>query len=393
MDTHLSADDLKFRDDVRLFFTKASPERAQQLLKNPSTFKQGTLDWQKQLYEQGWVAPFWPTQYGGAGWSVTQSYIYERERVAANAPDVLPFGLKMVGPVIYTYGNEEQKQRFLPGILTGETWWCQGYSEAGSGSDLASLKTSASKDGDDYLVNGTKIWTTHAQHADWIFCLVRTDQSGKPQNGISFLLIDMKTPGITVSPIHSINGVHSLNEVHFDNVRVPQANRIGEEGKGWTYAKSLLAHERTAIARVADSMRRLEKLRQLASRETQGRSVMIDDPVFHARFTNIEVELMALEYMELRVLAAVANNQNPGAESSLMKIKGSEIQQSLHELTIELAGVYGAMETTESATAADIGHDFGNQARQDFMYGRAATIYGGSNEIQKNIIAKHILGL
>ncbi len=313
--------------------------------------------------------------------------------MTANAPDVVPFGLKMVGPVIYTYGNDEQKARFLPGILNGDDWWCQGYSEPGAGSDLAALKTRADRNGDEYIVNGSKIWTTYAQYADWIFCLVRTDHSGKPQQGISFLLIDMKSPGITVSPIRSINGVHSLNEVHFDNVRVPLANRIGEEGQGWTYAKSLLAHERTVIARVADSKSRLDRLRELATREHQGGRPMIEDAAFRARFTAIEVDLMALEYMELRVLAAMANNQSPGAESSLLKIRGTEIQQALHELTIELAGVYGGMIAGDSTTAADLGHDFGDQARKDFMYGRASTIFGGSNEIQKNIIAKRVLGL
>ncbi|MBD3656992.1 acyl-CoA dehydrogenase family protein [Marinobacter sp.] len=393
MDTTLSTTDLEFRDDVRAFFAKAAPEKSQQLINNPDTYKQGVIQWQKQLFEQGWVAPFWPREYGGAGWTVTQSYIYECERVTANAPDVVPFGLKMVGPVIYTYGNDEQKARFLPGILNGNDWWCQGYSEPGAGSDLAALKTRADRDGDDYIVNGSKIWTTYAQYADWIFCLVRTDHSGRPQQGISFLLIDMKTPGITISPIRSINGVHSLNEVHFDNVRVPLANRIGEEGQGWTYAKSLLAHERTVIARVADSKSRLDRLRELATRERQGGRPMIEDEAFRARFTAIKVDLMALEYMELRVLAAMANNQSPGAESSLLKIRGTEIQQALHELTIELAGVYGGMIAGDSATAADLGHDFGDQARKDFMYGRASTIFGGSNEIQKNIIAKRVLGL
>eukprot|EP00163_Fabomonas_tropica_P021509 TRINITY_DN3758_c0_g2_i1.p1 TRINITY_DN3758_c0_g2~~TRINITY_DN3758_c0_g2_i1.p1 ORF type:complete len:368 (-),score=46.76 TRINITY_DN3758_c0_g2_i1:462-1505(-) len=346
------------------------------------------MQWQRQLFKRNWAAPFWPQEYGGAGWTVTQSYLYEQERVKADAPDVLPFGLKMVGPVIYTYGNEEQKARFLPGILNGDDWWCQGYSEPGAGSDLVSLTTRAERDGDSYIVTGSKIWTTHAQHADWIFCLVRSDSSGKPQQGISFLLIDMKSEGITVSPIESINGLHSLNEVHFDNVRVPRTNLIGEEGQGWTYAKSLLAHERTAIAKVADSKKRLDKLRTFAGRECQGGRPMLEDPAFRSRFTAIEVELMALEYMELRVLSALANNRSPGAESSLLKIRGTEIQQALHELTIELAGVYGGV----IDDSHHIEHDFANQARQDFMYGRAATIYGGSNEIQKNIIAKRVLG-
>src|SRR5690554_5222319 len=249
----------------------------------------------------------------------------------------------MVGPVIYTYGNEEQKARFLPGILSSDDWWCQGYSEPGAGSDLASLTTRAVSDGEEYVVNGSKIWTTYAQYADWIFCLVRTDASGKPQQGISFLLIDMKTPGITVSPIPSINGVHSLNEVYFDNVRVPAANRIGEEGQGWTYAKSLLAHERTAIARIAESKNRLRKLRQYALKECQGGRPLYLDEVFRQRFTSLEVELMALEYMELRVLSALANNRFPGPESSLLKLRGTQIQQSIQQLTVDLAGLYGGV--------------------------------------------------
>lgn len=393
MDITFSTDDLKFRDEVRFFFANAAPEDSRQLINNPGTYKQGVIQWQKKLFAQGWVAPFWPLEHGGAGWSATQSYIYECERVVAQAPDVVPFGLKMVGPVIYTYGNSEQKARFLPGILDGTDWWCQGYSEPGAGSDLAALKTRADRDGGDYIINGSKIWTTYAQYADWIFCLVRTDNSGKPQQGITFLLIDMKTPGITVSPIPSINGVNSLNEVHFENVRVPQSNRIGEEGLGWTYAKSLLAHERTAIARVADSRSRLDRVREFASSEHQGGRPMIMDEAFRTRFTTIEAELMALEYMELRVLAAMASNRSPGAESSLLKIRGTEIQQALHELTIELAGLYGCMIADDEASSADIGHSFGDQARKDFMYGRASTIFGGSNEIQKNIIAKRVLGL
>tara|TARA_R110002111_G_scaffold262175_1_gene337270 strand:- start:24600 stop:25778 length:1179 start_codon:yes stop_codon:yes gene_type:complete len=392
MDTSFSTEELEFREQVRDFFKHAPIAAVTALIAQPDTFKEGTIRWQKHLFAQGWVAPTWPVEHGGAGWSPTQTYIYETERVAAGAPDILPFGLKMVGPVIYTFGNDDQKQRFLPRILEAEDWWCQGYSEPGAGSDLAALKTRAELDGDSYIVNGSKIWTTGAHHADWIFCLVRTSNEGRPQQGISFLLIDMTSPGIKVNPIYSINGVHSLNEVYFENVRVPVENRIGEENKGWTYAKALLAHERTVIARVADSKRRLEQLREYALRETEGGHVMAQDPVFRSRFCAVEIELMALEYTELRVLAAQANGQGPGAESSLLKIKGTEVQQALHELTMDLAGSYGGV-IADSLTSGDIGHDFGDQARKDYMYGRAATIYGGSNEIQKNITAKHVLGL
>jgi alkylation response protein AidB-like acyl-CoA dehydrogenase len=298
----------------------------------------------------------------------------------------------MVAPVIYSFGNEEQKARFLPRILNSDDWWCQGYSEPGAGSDLAGLKTKAELDGDEYVVNGAKIWTTYAQYADWIFCLVRTDSSGRKQDGISFLLIDMKTPGITVNPIPSIDGVHSLNEVQFDNVRVPVANRIGEQDKGWTYAKALLAHERTAIAEVAGSKKNLAELRELAKAEVNGGKRLIDDPMFAKRLSDIEIELMALEYTELRVLAQVASGGAPGAESSLLKIKGTEIQQAIQQLRLDLAGYYSGVINGE-LTAEQVGHDFGSDARIAYMYGRAATIYGGSNEVQKNIIAKAVLGL
>jgi alkylation response protein AidB-like acyl-CoA dehydrogenase len=298
----------------------------------------------------------------------------------------------MVGPVIYAFGNEEQKARFLPRILSSDDWWCQGYSEPGSGSDLASLKTKAEREGDEYVVNGAKIWTTYAQNADWIFCLVRTSSEGKKQEGISFLLIDMKTPGIKVNPIISIDNHHSLNEVEFNNVRVPVANLIGEENKGWTYAKALLAHERTGIAGVPDTYRSLRQLKEIAAREVNGGQSLLSDPLFQKRLSDIEIELMALEYTELRVLASVASGGAPGAESSLLKIKGTEMQQAVQGLYMEVAGYYQGV-LPNDLSADELGHDFGSEARKSFMYGRAATVYGGSNEIQKNIIAKAVLGL
>ena len=305
---------------------------------------------------------------------------------------MIPFGLKMVGPVIYTFGNDEQKKRFLPKILASDEWWCQGYSEPGAGSDLASLKTRAVRDGDDYIVNGAKIWTSYAQFADWIFCLVRTSTEGKKQQGISFLLIDMKTPGIKVNPIVSIDAHHSLNEVEFNDVRVPVANLIGEENKGWTYAKALLAHERTAIAGVADSKRGVEVIKQFASAEVNGGTRLIDEPLFQKRLSDLEVELMALEFTELRVLASVAAGGAPGAESSMLKIKGTELQQQVQELTMEVAAYYQGV--LPGAPEADVlGNALGPKAFKSYMYGRAATIYGGSNEVQRNIIAKAVLGL
>ena len=394
MDTSYTAEDLAFRDEVRDFFSQSYDEELQARLASgePKVYKQAVIEWQKRLHEKGWIAPNWPVEYGGTGWNATRQFIYETERAAAGVRDVVPFGLKMVGPVIYTFGTQEQKDRFLPAILASDEWWCQGYSEPGSGSDLASLKTKAVLDGDDYVVTGAKIWTTYAQYADWIFCLVRTNNEGKKQQGISFLLIDMKSPGIKVNPIVSIDNHHSLNEVEFNEVRVPVSNLIGEQDKGWTYAKSLLAHERTSIAGVADSKRALGQVKDYAAREVNGGKSLLSDPIFQTRLSDIEIELMALEFTELRVLAAVASGGAPGAESSLLKIKGTELQQAVQTLAMEVAAYYQGVLPTELSDQA-LGHEFGSDARQSYMYGRAATVYGGSNEVQKNIIAKAVLGL
>jgi alkylation response protein AidB-like acyl-CoA dehydrogenase len=392
MDTSFAPEDLAFRDEVRAFFAEQFDEELQALLKQPGTYKEARVIWQKRLHAQGWIAPSWPVEHGGTGWNTTQKFIYETERAAAGIPDVVPFGLTMVGPVIYAFGNDEQKERFLPRILSSDDWWCQGYSEPGSGSDLASLKTKAELDGDEYVVNGAKIWTTYAQIADWIFCLVRTNSDGKKQEGISFLLIDMKSEGIKVNPIISIDNEHSLNEVEFNNVRVPVANLIGEQDKGWTYAKALLAHERTGIAGVPDTYRSLRQLKEVAAREVNGGKSLLSDPLFQKRMSDIEIELMALEYTELRVLASVAAGGAPGAESSLLKIKGTEMQQAVQNLYMEVAAYYQGV-LPNDLSADELGHEFGSEARNSFMYGRAATVYGGSNEIQKNIIAKAVLGL
>ncbi len=392
MHTQFTAEELAFREEVRAFYKEAHTPELVERFSNPATMKDAIIEWQRKLYDQGWVAPNWPKEYGGTGWTDTQRFIFDSERSAAGARGVIPFGLSMVAPVIYTFGNEEQKARFLPRILKSEDWWCQGYSEPGAGSDLAALKTRAVRDGDDYIVNGAKIWTTYAQYADWIFCLVRTSTEGKRQEGISFLLIDMTTPGIKVNPIHSIDNHHSLNEVEFNDVRVPVANRIGEENKGWTYAKALLAHERTGIAGVADSKRNLANLKKRAAAEVNGGRSLLSDPLFQKRLSDVEIELMALEFTELRVLATVASGGAPGAESSMLKIKGTEIQQALQELNMDLAAYYQGVLPTD-LNAEQLGHEFGSDARQSFMYGRAATIYGGSNEVQKNIIAKAVLGL
>jgi len=391
MDNSFAPADLEFQQQARAFFEQEYTDDLRSRVDAGTDFKGVAVEWQKKLHAKGWVAQDWPTEYGGTGWSPVQKFIFEAERCTAGAPDVVPFGLKMVAPVIFTFGNEQQKERFLPRILSSEDWWCQGYSEPGAGSDLASLQTKAEKDGDHYVVNGAKVWTTYAQYADWIFCLVRTGNFEKRQQGISFLLIDMKSEGITVNPIHSIDNHHSLNEVVFENVQVPAENLIGNENQGWTYAKALLAHERTSIAGVADSRRWLTDIIELAKTQTNANGRLIDDPYFQNRLSDIEIELMALEYMDLRVLASLSAGDTPGPEASLLKIKGTEIQQSLQELRMQTIGAYsGSLQIDQYQN--DL-HRQGSGSRRAYMYGRAATIYGGSNEVQRNVIAKAVLGL
>ena len=390
MDIALSAEDLAFRDEVRNFLDTEFDAEMQAHLK--SLGSKGMVEWQQRLYAKGWIAPNWPVEHGGTGWTATQKYIWESERSLRGIPDVVPFGLVMVANVIMAFGTDEQKEYFLPRILKSEDWWCQGYSEPGSGSDLASLKTKAERDGDDYIINGAKIWTSYAQHADWIFCLVRTDNSGKKQEGITFILADMKSDGIKVNPIIGIDNEHNLNEVEFNNVRVPAKNVVGEVGKGWTVAKALLAHERTGIAGVADIKRNMRLIKEAAASEVNGGQRLMDDPGFQQRMADIEVELMALEFTELRTLATMAAGGFPGPESSLLKIKGTELQQATQELHMEIAAYYQGVLPTDMDPGV-LGHEFGSDARRAFMYGRAATIYGGSNEVQKNIISKYVLGL
>jgi len=390
MDIALAAEDLAFRDEVCNFLDTEFDAEMQAHLKSKGTT--GMVAWQRKLHAKGWVAPNWPEEHGGTGWTATQKYIWESERSLRGIPDVVPFGLVMVANVIMGFGSDEQKEYFLPRILNSDDWWCQGYSEPGSGSDLASLKTKAERDGDDFIINGAKIWTTYAQHADWIFCLVRTDNSGKKQEGITFILVDMKSEGIKVNPIIGIDNEHNLNEVEFNNVRVPAKNVVGEVGKGWTVAKALLAHERTGIAGVADIKRTMRLIKEAAAKETNGGQRMLDDAGFQQRMADIEVELMALEFTELRTLATMAAGGFPGPESSLLKIKGTELQQATQELRMELAAYYQGVLPTDMDPSV-LGHEFGSDARRAFMYGRAATIYGGSNEVQKNIISKYVLGL
>jgi alkylation response protein AidB-like acyl-CoA dehydrogenase len=396
MDLEFTAEERAFREEVRSFIrSNLPPALAEKTRQRIHLDKADFVAWHRILHARGWGAPNWPRQYGGPGWSPVQRYIFDEESAAADAPPLVPFGISMVGPVIYTFGTEAQKQQYLPRIISMEDWWCQGYSEPGSGSDLASLRTRAESDGDHYVVNGHKIWTTQAQHANMMFCLVRTDPAAKPQEGISFLLIDMTQPGIQVRPIISIDEGHSVNEVFLDNVRVPKANLIGQEGKGWTYAKFLLGNERTGIAEVATSKQRLKRLKDIARAEQSAGRPLLQDPDFRARVAAIEIDLLALEYTNLRMLAAENAGKGVGPEASMLKIRGSEIQQGLTELACEALGYYAAPyeRRPDGSNQPPVGPDYAQGRMEAFLYNRATTIYGGSNEIQRNIIAKMVLGL
>ena len=400
MNIDLTKDEIAFRDEVRRFFADKFPADIRQKRDaGIDLSRDDMVRWQKILNDQGWFAVNWPVEHGGTGWTPVQQYLFAIEMAAINAPPIVAFGVKMVGPIIYTYGNDAQKARFLPDILTSDVWWCQGYSEPGSGSDLASLKTRADRDGDHYVVNGTKTWTTLGQYADWIFCLVRTSSDvARRQEGISFLLVDMASPGVTVKPIITIEGDHEVNEVHFEDVRVPVDNLIGEEGKGWTYGKVLLQHERTNIAGVPVSQYRLNRLREKAAEPVHGARPLIEDRNFARKLAALEIELKALEFTELRTLASVKLGKAPGPESSLLKIRGTEVQQALDALLMEAAAYY-ALPYVPAQYALDfpdeqrIGHGWETSTSLRYFNNRKASIYGGSNEIQKNIIAKHVLGL
>jgi len=395
----LNAEDEKFRQEVRSFLAAELPrDIAQAKSVGIGVSKELTKRWYHILHDKGWIAPAWPAQFGGTGWTLTQRHIWQEEAASAGAPPLPPFGLSMVGPVIYTFGNEAQKAQHLPGILSGDTWWCQGYSEPGSGSDLASLKTRAVRDGDDYIVNGQKIWTSYAHEADWIFALVRTSDQGKAQEGISFLLIDMKTPGIQVRPLVSIDELHHLNEVFFTDVRVPVSNRIGEENKGWTYAKFLLAHERTGIANVPESKRAVETIKEIARIErSDSGGALLDEPEFRQRLSEIEISLAALEVTNLRILADAAAGRPVGEQSSMLKVVGTEISQALETLAIEAIDHYVAPSQKDRlegrSNAPLVGPEHAETAFVSYAFGRASTIYGGSNEIQRNIMVKAVLGL
>ena len=397
MDLVLTPEERSFQEEVRGFVRDRLPDDVRHRTWTGARMdKAGQVRWEKILNERGWMAPGWPVEHGGPGWTPLQRYLFEEEMEAAFAPPPMPFGVNMVGPVIIAFGTDEQKRRFLPRILSSDDWWCQGYSEPGAGSDLASLNTRALRDGDHYVVNGQKTWTTAAQHADWIFCLVRTSQEARRQEGISFLLVDMRTPGISVRPIRTMDGGAEINDTFFDDVRVPVENLVGEEGKGWTYAKFLLGHERTGIAGVSRSKAQIRRIREIAAGETSHGRPLADDPRFRERLAEIEVELMALEYTILRIVSAMNAGEAPGPEASILKIKGTEIQQALTDVLMRTAGYYAHPEhpVPEPGTnEAPIGPEHAAGLAARYFNWRKSSIYGGSNEIQRNIIAKMVLGL
>ena len=392
MDLNFTAEELAFREEVRTWVAANLPKELSHKVHNALRLSRDDQQaWQRILGKKGWLGYNWPTQFGGPGWNAVQKHLFEEECARAGAPRILPFGPVMVAPVIMTFGNAEQHKRFLPGIASGEVWWSQGYSEPGSGSDLASLKTRAERRGDKYIVNGQKTWTTLGQFGEWIFCLVRTSSEGKPQTGISFLLIDMKSPGITVRPIITMDGEHEVNEVFFDNVEVPAENLIGEENKGWTYAKHLLAHERTNIADVNRAKRELERLKRIAKSEG-----VYDDARFRDQIALLEIDVVALEMMVLRVLWAEKSGKQSLDVAGLLKIRGSEIQQRYSELMMLAGGpvtVPYLHEAMEGGWQGDIAIDrFLLPLAGTYFNQRKTTIYGGSNEVQRNIVAQTVLG-
>jgi pimeloyl-CoA dehydrogenase large subunit len=398
MDLRFTAEEQAFRIAVRTFIRDSLPRGIhQKMLEGRSLAKDEIVAWQRILNRQGWATPSWPKAWGGPGWTAIERYIFLDELHQAPAPEPLSFNVSMIGPVLATFGSAAQKARFLPRIANLDDWWCQGFSEPGAGSDLASLTTSARRDGDHYVVNGQKIWQGMGHHADWMFTLVRTDPTVKKQAGITMLLIDMTSPGVTVRPIMTIDGRHEVNEVFLDNVRVPLENRVGDENKGWDVTKFLLGNERTGIARIGMSKQLIRRAKSLAAQVADGEQALADDPRFREQAAAIEVELKALEITQLRVLAAMGHSEKPDPRSSILKIKGTEVRQAASELLLQVAGPLAAPSLPEFADpeegAAPAGVAWGATIAPIYFTLRAASIYGGSNEVQKNIIAKAMLGL
>ena len=397
MDLNFTPEEATFREEMRAFFHKEIPQHIRdQVAKGEHVHRDDQITAQRILNAHGLAVPHWPAAWGGQDWTPVQLYIYQDEMQQACVPPPLGFNANMVGPVIAQFGSEAQKQQFLPATANLDIWWCQGFSEPGAGSDLASLRTTAVRDGDHYVVNGQKTWTTLAQYADWIFCLARTDMTAKKQMGISFILIDMKTPGVSVRPIQTIDGGMEVNEVWFDDVRVPVENLVGEENKGWDYAKFLLGNERTGIARVGVSKARIRRIKQLAALERVGDRAMMDEPHFREKVAAVEVELKALEITQLRVVADERNRERgkPNPASSILKLKGSELQQATTELLMDVVGPYILPydDHEDGSNEPPVGPDFAAEAAPTYFNWRKISIYGGSNEIQRNIVAKAILG-
>jgi alkylation response protein AidB-like acyl-CoA dehydrogenase len=398
MDLEFNEADQAFRDEVRTFLKNKLPSRIAEKVKlGKRLTKDDMVEWHAILNEKGWLAPNWPAEHGGARWSAVQNHIFDEESWEAGAPRAVPFGVNMLAPVLIKFGSEAQKAHYLPRILDGTDWWCQGYSEPGAGSDLASLKTSAVREGDHYIVNGQKTWTTLGHHADWIFCLVRTSSEGKPQEGISFLLIDMNTPGVTVRPIILLDGEHEVNEVFLDNVKVPVENLVGEENKGWTYAKYLLTHERTGTANVGNSTAALKRLKQIAREQTNRGTPLARDPYFAQRMAKVEMDLEAMKTTNLRVLVEADAGAAPGPESSMLKIKGVDIRLEINDLARRALGPYAMPFVSEALddgyNEPPIGPDYANPIASDYFNNRKMAIYAGSNEVQRGIITKTKLGL
>jgi alkylation response protein AidB-like acyl-CoA dehydrogenase len=387
----------RLRGDIRHFCAHTMPHDLRRKSERHQVLdKADYLQWMKLLQREGWVVGHWPEAHGGAGWSALERFVFEDELARHGCPWVIPFGVKYVGPVIYTYGSEAQKRRFLPGIVSSEEFWAQGYSEPGAGSDLAALRTEAVRDGDHYVVNGQKVWTTYAQWADWMFCLVRTDRDARPQNGISFLLIDMRSPGITVKPIRTMDGYAHVNEVWLENVRVPVENLVGEEGAGWTCAKFLLRNERTAGAGVGMVHHALQRLKRLAAQTRAGEQRLIDRPAMRHRIGEFELRFFALEEAAYQAIEAMMDGAENGAEASLIKLRGTELYQQVAEATVDalgLAGVAYDSAALHDAGLPPLGPDDAGGILKDHFYNRAATIFGGSSEVQRNILAKLVLGL
>ncbi len=399
MDLRFTPEETAFRDEVRNFFrTEIPAEIRKKVSEGRGLSREDMVTSQRIMNAKGWAVPHWPKEWGGKDWTPIQRYIYTEEMLLAAVPLPLQFNCYMVGPVIAAFGNQAQKEKHLARIANLDEWWCQGFSEPGAGSDLASLKTRAVREGKHYIVNGQKTWTTLGQHADWIFCLVRTDPAAKKQAGISFILIDMTTPGITVRPIITLEGRHEVNEVFFDNVKVPVENLVGEENKGWDYAKFLLANERTGIARIGLSKERLARIKRLAKEMPAGEGTMWDDAAFRERLAEVEIELKALEITQMRVVAAQGKggSTKPDPASSILKIKGSQLQQATTELLLEVAGPFSLAAPVRSGDLTNdwpFDYDWVDAAAASYFNNRKVSIYGGSNEIQKNIIAKAVLGL